>query len=87
MISELAWLTWWPRRSGDGDADGADLVPGLEAVVEYFAGVEQGNMASAALLAKAGFEQVRDTPDEEGFSYLAMRPDGSQPRRPWVVPS
>jgi RimJ/RimL family protein N-acetyltransferase len=77
------------RRRGVATAMLTALIsyPGLKEVVEYFAGVEQGNTASAALLTKAGFEQVRDTPDEAGFSYFAIRPDGSRPHRPWMVPS
>jgi hypothetical protein len=61
--------------------------PELASVVEFFGGVEAGNVASAALVTGAGFEQVTDEPDDEGFTYYALRLDGERPRRPWRRPS
>jgi L-amino acid N-acyltransferase YncA len=61
--------------------------PELASVVEFFGGVEAGNAASGALVTGAGFEQVTDEPDVEGFTYYALRTDGERPRRPWRRPS
>ena len=57
--------------------------PEFATVVEFFGGVGTGNVASAALMIRSGFEQVTEVPDEEGFVYFAFRPDGTPCGRPW----
>jgi L-amino acid N-acyltransferase YncA len=76
------------RRLGVGNAMGRALAerPELAGVVEFFGGVEAGNRASAALVTGAGFEQVTDEADKDGFAYFALRRDGERPGRPWSLP-
>jgi L-amino acid N-acyltransferase YncA len=69
------------RRLGVGKAMARALGerPKLARVVEFFGGVEAGNLASAALVTGAGFEQVTDEPDKDGCAYFALRRDGRRP--------
>jgi hypothetical protein len=60
--------------------------PELAAVAKFIGDVEDSNAASAALVTGAGFQRVTDRPDEDGFSYFAMRADGERPRRVWNLP-
>jgi L-amino acid N-acyltransferase YncA len=77
------------RRRGVGTAVARALAerPDLADVVEFIAGVEDGNVAGTALVVGAGFWQVTDAPDGGGFTYFAVRPDGGRPRRPWALPA
>ena len=76
------------RRLGIGRAlaEALPRQPQLNGIVEFFGGVEEGNVASEALVTSAGFEQVTDAPDDEGFTYFALRVDGARPARPWLPP-
>ena len=77
------------RRRGVGKAIVQTLrkQPALASVAEFFGGVEAGNVAGAALVCSAGFERVTEGPDDEGFTYFALRTDGRRPRDPWALPA
>lgn len=63
------------RRRGVGKTIVMMLIERAEpaGVVEFVGGVEAGNGASAAFLTSCGFEQTTDAPDDEGFTYFALR--------------
>ena len=71
------------RRRGLGTAIVGALIEHrvLDGVHELFAGVEEGNTASARLLLRCGFVAVTGV-DGEGFRYFA-RP---APKGPWRTP-
>lgn len=50
--------------------------PALAGIHEVFGGIEQGNLASAALARRLGMMPVAP-PDAEGFTCFAMRLDGA----------
>jgi RimJ/RimL family protein N-acetyltransferase len=75
------------RRLGVGTAMAGALTerPELADVIEFIAGVEEGNLASAALMTRAGFQKVTDETDANGFTYFALRRNG-RPSVPWTLP-
>ena len=51
----------------------------LAGVVELVAGVENGNVASEALVRRAGFQRAGGGPDAEGYVYYARRTGAQRP--------
>lgn len=74
------------RRKGLGRqmVEACIAEPMFADVVEWFAGVERGNVASRQLLERAGFLRMTDE-DADGFSYFARRRSGwaEAPWRPY----
>jgi RimJ/RimL family protein N-acetyltransferase len=59
--------------------------PDLAHILEFFGGVEVGNIASQRLITAAGFLAMQDGPDEEGFTYYARRRDETLLKEPQHV--
>ena len=58
----------------------------VRGISELVGGVEADNVAALALARSAGFAQVTDGPDDDGFLYVARRTDGQGLPRPWTPP-